>query len=170
MYEASVPVFSQLLGGTSGILDKMSAHCTERKIDPSILLSARLFPNMYTFGRQVQVASDWANRACAWLGDVEPLTLTNEEASVDELKARIAKVIAFINGIDRAAINAGALREISWKAGMTTRRMMGQDFLLHQALPQFYFHQTAAYSILRHNGVELAKRDFMGAVPRMTQS
>jgi hypothetical protein len=170
MYEASVPVFSQLLGGTSGIIDKMGVHCTEKKIDPSILLSARLFPNMYTFSRQVQVASDWANRACAWLGDVAPLSFANDEASADELKARIAKVIAFINGIDKAAIEAGATREISWPAGPNTRRMIGQDFLLHQALPQFYFHQTAAYSILRHNGVELAKRDFMGAVPRMTQS
>ena len=86
------------------------------------------------------------------------------------IKARIAKAIAFINAIDKAAINAGAMREISWKAGQNTRRMVGKDFLLHQAMPQFYFHQTAAYSILRHNGVELAKRDFMGAVPRMTQS
>lgn len=170
LYEASVPVFSQMLGGTSGLLDKMNAHCTERKIDPSILLSARLFPNMYALSRQVQVASDWANKSCAWLGDVAPLAFTNDETNADQLKARIAKVIVFINGIDRGAMDAGALREISWKAGANTRRMMGQDFLLHQAMPQFYFHQTAAYSILRHNGVELAKRDFMGAVPRMTQS
>ena len=170
LYEASVPVFSQLLGGTSGVLDKMSAHCAEKNIDPSVLINSRLFPNMYALGRQVQTACDWANNTCAWLGGVAPLAFTNDEKTAEELKARIAKAIAFINAIDKAAIDAGAMREISWKAGQNTRRMVGKDFLLHQAMPQFYFHQTAAYSILRHNGVELAKRDFMGAVPRMTQS
>ena len=170
LYEASVPVFSQLLGGMSGVLDKMSIHCVEKNIDPSILLGSRLFPNMYALSRQVQAASDWANNTCAWLGGVPPLAFTNDEKTAEELKARIAKAIAFINAIDKAAIDAGAMREISWKAGQNTRRMVGKDFLLHQAMPQFYFHQTAAYSILGHNGVELAKRDFMGAVTSMTQS
>lgn len=170
IYEASAPVFTQMLSGSLGVLDKLSQHCAEKKIDPGVFLSARLFPNMYSYARQLQAISDWANNTCAWLAGATPYPFANDERSLDDYKARLKQTIDFIQSLDRAAIEAGETREIVWQAGPNTRRMIGRDFLLHQALPQFYFHETAAYAILRHNGVELAKRDFMGPVPRMTQS
>ncbi len=170
IYEASVPVFGQMLGAMEGILDRLSSHCADKKLAPEIFLGARLAPSMYPLSRQLQVLSDWPNNCCAWLAGVKPLAFSNDETSIADLKARLARTISFINTLDPTAINAGESREIVWKGGTSTRRMIGKDFLLHQALPQFYFHQTATYAILRHNGLELAKRDYMGIVPRMTQS
>ena len=131
------------------------------------LLTARLYPSMYMFQKQVQVATDWARNTAGRLAGVDVPKLADDEASFEDLKARIATAIAFVKSIDPAAIDAAADREISWKAGPNMRAMQGADFALHQALPQFFFHTTTAYAILRHNGVELAKRDFMGDVPRM---
>lgn len=170
LYEASTPVFSQMLGGMVGVLDKLAAQCADKRLDPEVLLTDRLFPNMYPLARQLRAISDWANNTCAWLAGVDPHPFANDEKTVGDHRQRLVKTIAFIESLDRAAIDAGETREIVWKAGVTTRRMLGKDFLLHQALPQFYFHQTTAYAILRHNGFDLAKRDYMGVVPRMTQS
>jgi hypothetical protein len=165
--QATTPVLLQMLGGLSGLCDKASAHCAEKKIDPTALLTARLYPNMFTFQKQVQVATDWARNTAGRLAGVEVPKLPDDEKSFDDLKARIATATAFVQGIDGAAIDASADKEISWMAGPNKRAMQGVDFALHQALPQFFFHVTSAYAILRHNGVELAKRDFMGDVPRM---
>jgi hypothetical protein len=167
LYQASIPVMLQMLGGLSGICDKASAHCTEKKIDPSALLTARLFPNMYTFQKQVQVATDWVRNTTAMLSGVEAPKPANDEKTFDDLRARIASTVAFVNSIDPAKISAAEGREITWSTSANTRVMMGEDFALHQALPQFFFHVTSAYAILRHNGVELVKRDFMGDVPRV---
>ncbi|HEY8579282.1 MAG TPA: DUF1993 domain-containing protein [Beijerinckiaceae bacterium] len=168
--EASTPVFAQMLGAMVGVLDRLSAHCAERKIEPAVLLGDRLFPNMYPLGRQLRLISDWANNTCAWLAGQQPLAFANDEATIADYRQRLVRTIEFIESLDKAAIDAGEAREIVWKAGVNTRRMLGKDFLLHQALPQFFFHQTTAYAILRHNGIDLAKRDYMGVVPRMTQS
>jgi hypothetical protein len=167
LYQAVVPVMLQMLGGLSGICDKGSAYCAEKKIDPSALLMARLYPNMYMFSKQVQVATDWARNTAAMLAGVEAPKLANDEKTFDDLRARIASAVAFVNSIDPAKIDAAQGREITWSTSSNTRVMVGEDFALHQALPQFFFHVTSAYAILRHNGVELAKRDFMGDVPRV---
>jgi hypothetical protein len=167
LYQAVIPVMLQMLGGLSGTCDKASAHCAEKKIDPSALLTARLYPNMYMFQKQVQVATDWARNTASMLAGVEAPKPANDEKSFDDLRARIASTVAFVNSIGPEKINAAEGREITWATSANTRVMMGEDFALHQALPQFFFHVTSAYAILRHNGVELAKRDFMGDVPRV---
>jgi hypothetical protein len=167
LYNASVPVMLQMLGGLSGALDKAAAHCAERKIEPAALLTARLYPNMYPFQKQVQVASDWARNTAGRLAGVEIQKIADDEKSFDDLKGRISKSVDFLRSVDEGAVNSGADRDVRWTAGPNTREMNGADFLLHQALPQFLFHVTTAYAILRHNGVELAKRDFMGEIPRM---
>ena len=131
------------------------------------MLTARLYPNMYMFKKQVQVACDWARNTAGRLAGVDALKIVDDENTFDDLKARIARSIEFVNSVDTAAIDSGADRDVRWAAGQNTREMNGADFVLHQALPQFFFHVTTAYDILRHNGVELAKRDFMGQVPRM---
>jgi hypothetical protein len=168
LYQASVPVFEQLLTGLSGVLDKAAAYVEEKKVDPTALLNDRLFSNMYPFIRQVQVAADWAKNTSARLAGVEPPKFPDEEKSFSELKERIAKTLAFIKGLDRAAIDASAEKQIVFPAGPAKRQMAGADFLLHQTMPHFFFHVTTAYDILRTNGLDLTKRDFMGPVPRVT--
>lgn len=167
LYQAHMPIMLQLLGSLAVMCDKASAHCAERKIDPQALLTARLFPNMYTFQKQVQVATDWVRNTAAMLAGLEAQKPPHEEKSFDDLRARIAATVAFVKSIDPAKIDAAEGREITWSTSANTRVMAGEDFALHQAMPQFFFHVTTAYAILRHNGVELAKRDFMGDVPRV---
>ncbi|MDB5509601.1 MAG: hypothetical protein JWL93_2070 [Hyphomicrobiales bacterium] len=167
LHQATTPILLQMLGSLSGLLDKASAHCADRKINPSAILLARLYPNMFTFQKQVTASTDWARNLVGMLAGVEVAKMPGDEKSFEDLKARVQASIAFVQGVDPAAIDAGAEKEISWMAGPNKRAMQGVDFALHQALPQFFFHHTTAYAILRHNGVELAKRDFMGDVPRM---
>jgi hypothetical protein len=168
LYQASVPVFDQMLTGLAGVLDKASAYVQEKKIDASALLNDRLFTNMYTLTRQVQVAADWAKNTSARLAGVEPPQFADDEKSFEELKVRISKTLDFVKSLDRAAIDAAADREITFPAGPSKRKMAGADLLLHVTLPHFFFHVTTAYDILRTNGLDLTKRDFMGPVPRVT--
>ena len=168
LYQASVPVFTQILTGLSGVLDKAAAYVQEKKIDPAALLNDRLFSNMFPLVRQVQVAADWAKNCSARLAGVEPPQFANDEKSFEDLKARIAKTLDFVKGLDAAAIDAAVEKEIVFPAGAEKRQMAGADFLLHQTLPHFFFHVTTAYDILRTNGIDLVKRDFMGPVPRVT--
>jgi hypothetical protein len=163
MYSASVPVFKQILSSLSAILDKADAHAQEKKIDPSALLQARLFPDMFALTRQVQVAADFAKGACARLAGVDVPKYEDTEASFAELKARIAKTVAFIDSLPREAIEASAERDITTGSGATARQFKGQTYLVHYALAHFYFHATTAYDILRHNGVEIGKKDFIGS-------
>ena len=167
LYTASVPVMLQMLGGLSGVIDKAAAHCADKKIEPAALLTARLYPNMFMFQKQVQVASDWARNTAGRLAGIDISKIADDEKTFEDLKGRIARSVDFLKSVDAAAVDAGADRDIRWTAGPNTREMKGADFVFHQALPQFFFHVTTAYDILRHNGVELAKRDFMGEVPRM---
>jgi hypothetical protein len=166
MSSAAIPVFEIGLGTLSALLDKADAYARARSIDPAVLLSTRLFPDMFPLVRQVQIACDQAKNGGARLAGVDPPRFEDTEATIAELKARIVRTIAFIQALDAAKIDQSADREITFPLGPTDKgHMRGADYLNHFALPNFYFHLTTAYNILRHCGVEIGKRDFMGAIP-----
>lgn len=162
MYQASVPVFVRMLTNLSGILDKAAADAEARKIDPAVFLNARLAPDMYPFTRQVQIASDSAKGASARLAGLEVPKYEDNETSIAELKARIDKTIAFIKTIKPAQIDGSEERVITLVQGDKTRTFKGQAYLLEYVFANFYFHVAAAYAILRHNGVPVGKKDFVG--------
>jgi len=163
MYKASAPIFVQFLTSLSNVLDKAAAHVEAKKIDPSALVDARLFPDMFPLARQVRAATDHANNACGRLAGVEPPKFENKETTIAELKERIAKTIDFICGLKPEQIDGTEDKPITFTfPSGATREFTGQSLLLNFCLPNFYFHATTAYDILRHNGVEIAKRDFMG--------
>ena len=162
MYAASVPVFKQMLTNLSALLAKAESHATDKKIDPNALLQARLFPDMFALIRQVMIAADFAKGACARLAGVEVPKFEDTETTFAELQARIAKTLAFIDTLAATQIDGSEAREITTSAGPNSMTFPGQTYLLHYALPQFFFHATTAYAILRHNGAEIGKRDFMG--------
>lgn len=163
IYTASIPVFKQMLGGLQDVLTKAEAHVAAKKIDPIALLQARLFPDMFPLLRQVQVATDFAKSVSARLAGVEVPKLEDTEQSFADLQARIATVLAFIEGLDVAKFDEAATRVIVTQAGTPKeKRFTGQSYLLNYGLPHFFFHVTTAYSILRHNGVEVGKKDYIG--------
>lgn len=164
MYVASIPVFKQLLGGLSGVLTKAAEHAAARKIDPPALLQARLFPDMFPLLRQVQIATDFARSVAARLAGVEVPSAPDTEQSFDELQQRIASTLAFLDSLDAAAFDGSETREIVLRPGTPKERTLsGQAYLLSYGLPQFFFHVTTAYALLRHGGVEIGKRDYMGS-------
>jgi hypothetical protein len=166
MSQASLPVFEVHLNVLSAILDKAEAFAAAKKIDPVVLLHSRLSPDMFDLTRQVQVAADQAKRGAARLAGAEPPSYEDNETTIGELKARLAKTLAYLKTLDGKAIDASAKREIVFPlGGGNTGHMRGGDYLNHYVLPNFYFHLTAAYAILRHCGVEIGKRDFLGAIP-----
>ena len=163
MYDASIPVFRQMLGGLDDVLTKAEAHAADRKIDPAALLQARLFPDMFPFTRQVQVACDFAKSVPARLAGVDVPAYEDVEQSFAELHERIARTLAFIDGLDAAQFEGAVQREIVLRPGTPKERKLdGQAYLLAYGLPQFFFHVTTAYALLRHNGVEIGKKDYMG--------
>jgi hypothetical protein len=163
MYKASAPIFVQFLTSLSAVLDKAVAHAEAKKVDPAVLLNARLYPDMFPLVRQVREATSHAANACGRLAAVELLTFANTEASIRDLKERIAKTIDFIKGLKQTQIDGTEDNEITIKfPSGNERKFTGQVYLLNFSLPNFYFHYTTAYDILRHCGVELAKRDFIG--------
>jgi len=166
MYAVSVPVFIQFLTALSAILDKATAHAEAKKIDPSVLLNTRLVPDMFPLVRQVRAATDHAVNAAGRLSGRELPAFSNSEASIPELKERIAKTIEFLKSVKPAEIDGTEEKDISitFPSG-ATRQFKGQGLLLNNSLPNFYFHVTTAYDILRQCGVELGKRDFMGPPP-----
>jgi hypothetical protein len=161
MYQASVPVFVRGLSNLSALLDKASAHCEARKIDPAVLLACRLTPDMFPLSRQVQIACDFGKGTAARLAGAEVPKWSDDEKTIDELKARNAKTIAFASGFTPEQIDGSETRDISITAGGNQMTFDGQTYLLHFALPNFYFHAATAYGLLRHNGVEIGKRDFL---------
>ena len=163
MYKISVPIFVQFLTSLSAVLDKAAAFAEAKKIEPSVLLNTRLAPDMFPLGRQVRAATDHAVNACGRLAGVELPALPNADASIPELKERIAKSIEFIKGLKPAQIDGSEDKEIkiTFPSG-AVREFTGQSLLLGNSLPNFYFHCTTAYDILRHCGIEIGKRDFMG--------
>ena len=162
MYQVAVPVFVKTLGNLAAILDKAAAFAAARKVDPSVLLGYRLAPDMLSLTRQVQIASDHAKRAPARLAGIEAPVYEDNEESFAELKLRIDKTVAFINTLKPGQIDGSEARDITLKIGSGTQTLSGQAYLLHNALPNFFFHVTTAYAILRHCGVEIGKKDFIG--------
>jgi len=165
MSQASLPRFEISLNALSGILDKAAVYAADKKIDPSVLLQARLSPNMFDLARQVRVAADNAKNGSARLAGVEPPPYEDNETNIDQLKARLARTVGYLKTLDRKAIDASAEREITFPLGPNTGQMNGADYLIHFLLPNFHFHVTAAYAILRHCGVDIAKSDYFGAIP-----
>jgi hypothetical protein len=163
MSQASATVFLQGLKGLSGVLEKAAAHAEARKIDPAALLQARLYPDMLSMTRQVQIACDFAKGAVARLAGADMPTFEDTETSFAELKARVDKTMAYIAGIDAKAIDGSEDKDITLVRRGETFTFKGQPYLLEQALPNFWFHVTTAYAILRHNGVEVGKKDFLAA-------
>ncbi len=166
MSTASVPVFEIGLNALSALLDKAEAYAEAKKFDSSVLLNARLFPNMFTFARQVQIVCDQAKNGGARLAGIDPPRHEDDERTIGDLKTRIARTIAFVKTLDAGSIDGSADREITFPLGPDHKgHMRGADYLNHFVLPNFYFHLATAYGILRHNGVEIGKRDFLGAIP-----
>jgi hypothetical protein len=162
MYQASVPRFLNILGNLSNILDKAQAHAEARKIDPVTLTGYRLFPDMLPMTTQVQIACDTAKGAVARLAGVTIPAFEDNEKTLADLKARVAKTIAFIETVKPEQIDGSEDKEIVLKRGDKETRYKGMQFLLGHAVPNFYFHVTTTYDILRHNGVEIGKRDYLG--------
>jgi uncharacterized protein len=163
MHAMSVPIFVKTLGNLAAILDKAAAHAQAKKVDPSVLLNARLYPDMFALTRQVQLAGDFAKGTAARLAGLEPPKYEDTETTIDQLKARLARTIEFVQGISPSQFEGAETREITLKIRDTVQKYAGLVYLAHVALPNFFFHATTAYDILRHNGVELGKRDFIGS-------
>jgi hypothetical protein len=163
MYKASVPIFVQFLSSLSTLLDKAAAYAEAKKVDPSVLLNTRLAPDMFPLVRQVRAATDHAINACGRLAGAQLLSFSNAEATIPELKERISKSVEFLKGLKPGQIDGSEEKEIKITLSSgATREFTGQSLLLNNSLPNFYFHCTTAYDILRHCGIELGKRDFMG--------
>ena len=163
LYATSIPVFQQMLGGLKQVLSKAEAHASAKNIDPNALLQARLFPDMFPLLRQVQVATDFAKSVSARLAAVDVPKLDDNEQTFADLQARINTVLAFLQGLESSQFESAAEREIVTQAGTPKeKRFTGQSYLLNYGLPHFFFHTTTAYAILRHNGVEVGKKDYIG--------
>ena len=164
LYTASVPVFKQMLGSMSAMLAKAEAHAAEKKIEPEVLMQARLFPDMLPLMRQVHISTEFARGASARIAGVAVPAAENKEQTFAELQALIASSTAFLNSLNAAQMDGQEAREIVLRPGTPKERKFdAHSYLLSYALPQFFFHVTTTYAILRHNGVEVGKKDFMGA-------
>ncbi len=162
MYQASVPVFQRMLGNLKTILEKAAAHGQAKKIDDGVFLAARLYPDMLPMARQVQIAADFAKGACSRLAGQDVPKYEDSEKTFAELIARIDKTLAHIASFKPEQIDGQEERDITINVAGNPTAFKGQNYLLHQVLPNFYFHVTTAYALLRHNGVEIGKRDFIG--------
>jgi hypothetical protein len=163
LYAASVPVFKQMLNSVSDVLKKAGEHAAAKNIDPNAYLQARLYPDMFPLIRQVQIAGDFARGVSARLAGVELPKFDDSEKTFADLQDLIAKTLAFIESLPAAQFDPEAAREIVLRPGTPKeRKFTAQAYLLNYGLPQFFFHVTTTYAILRHNGIELGKGDFMG--------
>ena len=162
-YDAAVPAYLQILGALNGILEKAEAHCKAKNIQPEVILSARLYPDMLAFARQIQLACDFAAKGCARLTGSEVPTTPDTEKTFDELRQRIAKTTEYLRSFKPAQFEGADSRDVTFPAGPNTQlTLKGQQFLSGYSFPNFYFHAAIAHGILRHNGVEIGKRDFLG--------
>ena len=165
-YDGSAPVFVHMLNALSGVLAKGQAYAEANKIEPSVLLNARLHPTMFTLTRQVQLACDFSGKACARLAGTEVPMMPDDETTFEQLQARIEKVIANIQAIPAGKYEGADTRDVTFPTGKDkSKTLPGQQFFNHVALPNFFFHCTTAYDILLHNNVELVKFDFLGVRP-----
>lgn len=164
LYSASVPVFKQMLLALSDVLSKAEAHAEAKKVDPAVLLQTRLALDMFPLVRQVQIACDFAKSVTARLAGVEIPAYDDNEQNFAELKARIAKTVALLDGMTEAQFANSEALEIVLRPGTPKeKKLSGRAYLLAYGLPQFFFHVTTAYNLLRHVGVEIGKKDFMGS-------
>ena len=164
LYTASIPVFKQMLSALSDVLTIAEAHATDKKIDPNVLLQSRLFPDMFPLIRQVQIATDFAKSVPSRLAGIEVSAYDDTEQSFAELQTRIKNTLTILEGFTSTQINDKETLEIVLRAGTPKeKKLTGETYLFNYGLPQFFFHVTTAYAILRHNGIEVGKRDFMGA-------
>lgn len=162
MYAALIPSCKHMLNNLSRLLDKAAAYADTRKIDSSVLVNARLFPDMFPLTRQVQIAGDIAKSGAARLAGIEVPKFDDNEATFSDLQARIAKTIRFLETIQPEQIDGSEERDIVFQIGERKFEFKGRQYLSNWVLPNFYFHITTAYNILRHNGVEIGKGDFLG--------
>ncbi len=166
VHQSSVAAFQTTMTAFIGILDKAAAHAEVAKFDPAVYATLRLRPNMLPLPRQVQAFCDQAKNSTARLAGVEAPRYEDTETTLEQFKARIEKTLAFIGGVDKTALEAGAEREIVFPIGPNVKaKMAGRDYLTHFVLPNYYFHLTTAYDILRHAGVDIGKRDYLGQIP-----
>lgn len=162
MYQASIPVFIRMLANLSAILDKAATHAEAKKIDPAIFVNARLAPDMYPLSRQVYIATDIVKGCGARLAGIEVPRYEDNESTFAELQARVDKTVAFLQSLSSAQIDGSEDRAISLKFGSREINLLGQAYLLDFVFPNFHFHLTTTYAILRHNGVEIGKMDYLG--------
>jgi hypothetical protein len=162
MYQASVPTFTHMLTNLAGILEKAAAHAEAKKIDPAVLINSRLYPDMFPLVRQIQIAADGAKGGAARLAGMEPPKYEDNEATFPELIGRIRKTVAYLETLKPGQIEGSEEKTITLPMRNGTRVLMGMPYLLNHVLPNFYFHVTTAYDILRHCGVEIGKQDFLG--------
>ncbi len=161
MSSASVPIFRAMLRNLGHILDKGLAHAQARKFDPQVLCTARLAPDMLPLARQIQIACDSAKNGVARISGVEAPKFEDNETTFEELKARIGKTLEWLETVPAAKLDGTEDKEVTFPVGKDTRTMKGEAYLKHWVLPNFFFHVTTAYAILRHNGVELGKADYL---------
>jgi hypothetical protein len=162
MYQASVPVFIRMLDNLAAILEKAAAHAEARKIDSAVLVASRLYPDMFPLVKQVQIASDAAKGGAARLAQLEPPAFEDNEATLADLVARLRKTVDFLRTLRAEQIDGSEDRTVTWKTRTATKSMQGMPYLLNHVLPNLYFHVATAYAILRHNGVEIGKGDYLG--------
>jgi hypothetical protein len=163
MYEASIPVCIRSMHNLGAILAKAAAHCEAKKIDPAVLVGSRLFPDMFPLSRQVQIAADMAKAGCSRLAGLTPPSFEDTEKTFPELIERLNRTVAHLETITPAQLAGAGTRAVTWPTRGSTMTMAGQPYLLYWVLPNLHFHATTAYNILRHNGVEIGKQDFLGA-------
>jgi len=162
-HDAVVPAYLQMLNSLTGLLTKAEAHCAAKKIDPSVLLGSRLFPDMLPLSKQIQLVSDFSAKGCARLTHTETPSMPDTETSFAELKQRLAKTIDFVKSFKPEQFEGADTKDVTFPAGPDrTMTLKGQQFFSAVSLPNFYFHSATAHGILRHNGVEIGKRDFLG--------
>jgi hypothetical protein len=162
MYQASVPTIVRALNNLAAVLEKADQHVAAKKIDPSVLVNARLFPDMLPLSRQVQLASDISKGGTARLAQAEPPAFEDNETTFAQLVERLKKTVAYLETLKPAQIDGSEDRTVTWQTRSSTKSMQGQPYLLNHVLPNVFFHTTTAYDILRHSGVELGKQDFLG--------
>jgi uncharacterized protein len=162
MYQASIPTFVRALNNLADILQKAAAHAEAKKIDPAVFVNSRLSPDMFPLSKQVQIASDAAKGGAARLAQATPPSFEDNETTLPQLIERARKTVAYLETLKADQIDGSEDRTVTWKTQTSTKSMQGQPYLLHHVLPNVFFHVTTTYAILRHNGVELGKQDFLG--------
>ncbi len=170
LYDSSIPTYQQVLGGMLGVLDKAIAQYSEKKYEDISLLHDRLYPDMFTFTKQVQSFCDHASRSSLLLAGKDSAPPERNETTLAALRERIVKALSAVNSVSKADVDAHADKDVTFPMGPRQVTMKGADYMMHFAFPNFYFHAVTAYNILRHRGVVIGKRDFLGVVPGMPKA